>query len=822
MKFGEPFTFMQLPLHGDPYPADSRPACHSIALTPEAGEVLSLIIEQLADFPNPQRGALLLSGDIGVDTSLLLRYLECMLANPEYPLWKDLLQCLSLSDEVRPKAPLRTLFVQVPPDPSKDLGVFLIERFQVAVTNILQISPAQEIVANEFSTNMQQIAICMADQSLGVIVLENVTERIKQLKDDKKLQEELRFYRILSELTSQNGILTIFPGKETSISLEERAGALLTGVEDLDSNYSWIEFANPSSFTLPPRAAGQEEEFLKRLQMLIYDWIQTEIPSWQPEHSPRYERDSQALTATIPESAKTPQGLVYFKSVFDPYWSDEDLARLESAGYPWILMILNPAERFYEFETRLKEIVSRLQMLMIWRPDTPSRTELDDMRNIISREPAPDAAVAATGTFEKIRPLLSGLFVQRGRLISASNQCSISDEIKSRKLSQYLSACLIRLLRQRAGTVVQEAVFRAETVRNTQAMHWAALLTGQQELGVAKVLRVREEVMAWWSDSAEELSSKLSAFPEAFRTTRFRSDIKYIENPLQTLKPIFQSLQAGSFSLFESMDHVGRNFAWDESRLLKWKQGFENLKGLTLWLPSFLHAEEYLKAAFPLNREELDKSRQFLLQYINEPHRFLEPGTRSRFDERFREFKKNYMDSYYLLHEDALHVMGSLKKDAVKIDPVLLRNLDLFSGLQLADKSYLNRVKLLAKWLQRNQCNLPVRQILERYPRCYCNYNPSGDQQPVGSVSQINSIIQEGIDYYRKILRKCGYLIMAEIRKQPVSASILNQITTALSDGPMIPLTPQSIKVLNTIIGNSPKEFLAEIRKIGRKTRQQQ
>ena len=257
----------------------------------------------------------------------------------------------------------------------------------------------------------------MADQSLGLIVLENVTERIEQLQDDKKLQEELRFYRILSELTSQNGILTIFPGKEKSISLEDRAGALLTGVEDLDSNYSWIEFANPYSFTLPQRGAGQEEEFQKRLQFLVYDWIQAEIPSWQPEHNPRYQRVSQAITARIPDGGKTPVGLVYFKSVFDPYWSDEDLARLESAGYPWILMILNPAERFYEFEAQLKEIVSRLQMLTVWRPDAPTKTESESMRSIVTSasESAADTGFAEEDTFEKIRPILTDLYIDPGR-----------------------------------------------------------------------------------------------------------------------------------------------------------------------------------------------------------------------------------------------------------------------------------------------------------------------------------------------------------------------------------------------------------------------
>jgi hypothetical protein len=164
--------------------------------------------------------------------------------------------------------------------------------------------------------------------------------------------------------------------------------------------------------------------------------------------------------------------------------------------------------------------------------------------------------------------------------------------------------------------------------------------------------------------------------------------------------------------------------------------------------------------------------------------------------------------------------MRGPKKDEVKIDPVWLRNLDLLSGLQYTDKSYLNRVKLMAKWMQRNQCNLPLRQILEHYPRCYCNFNPSGIRQPAGSYAQISSTIQEGIEYFRTVLRRCGYLIMAELKNREMDDSTLKQITAALSDGPMIPLKPQCINILNGIIVKHPSQFLAEMRKGSKYSRQ--
>ena len=142
-----------------------------------------------------------------------------------------------------------------------------------------------------------------------------------------------------------------------------------------------------------------------------------------------------------------------------------------------------------------------------------------------------------------------------------------------------------------------------------------------------------------------------------------------------------------------------------------------------------------------------------------------------------------------------------------------MRNLDLLSGLQYTDKSYLNHVKLLAKWIQRNQCSLPVRQILESYPRCYCNFNPSSHQQPADSAALIGGTIRDGIEYFRTRLRRCGHLIMVEMQAQKVDDDTLQPITALLSDGPMTLLKPQSIKLLNRIINKYPNEFVSEFRR---------
>ena len=75
-------------------------------------------------------------------------------------------------------------------------------------------------------------------------------------------------------------------------------------------------------------------------------------------------RNSQSLVSPAPGELNAPRGLVFFKSIFDPIWSPEDLVSLEESPFPWILLILSPFERFYEFEQAFRELSSGLSRLI--------------------------------------------------------------------------------------------------------------------------------------------------------------------------------------------------------------------------------------------------------------------------------------------------------------------------------------------------------------------------------------------------------------------------------------------------------------------------
>ncbi len=346
-----------------------------------------------------------------------------------------------------------------------------------------------------------------------------------------------------------------------------------------------------------------------------------------------------------------------------------------------------------------------------------------------------------------------------------------------------------------------------------RSRRWAALLMDRTGIEGAPAELAKNQFIDWLAHSAEGILGSVQVFPDVLQTTRFWNELKIIESPLRFLKTILENLRSGSLTFYEAVDCIGRSFAWEEPRLFKWKQGLENLAGLKRWMPAFMHAHEYLTAAFSLNNETLDRLKESLLQSLEEPHRFLDPAVRIDFDNKFLEFKKNYMDTYFLLHEEALHVMGGFKKDEVKVDSIALRNLELLSGLPHADQSCLNRVKLLARWIQRNQCNLPVDQILELYPRCYCNFNPAARQHPASSAAQINVWIQEGLEDFRAVLRRCGNWILLEAKAQSTDDESLKQIFSLLGTDPMIPLKPLTVRTLKKVIARNSAEFLSEMRK---------
>jgi hypothetical protein len=277
------------------------------------------------------------------------------------------------------------------------------------------------------------------------------------------------------------------------------------------------------------------------------------------------------------------------------------------------------------------------------------------------------------------------------------------------------------------------------------------------------------------------------------------------------IKPVFQQLANGKITLLEAMDQIAVHFGKD-ARLIRWRKVLEELAGLMNWLPASRHARDYILGAFPLGHKALDQMHSYLIEFLGQPHLFLNPADRSRFDKCFLEYKAGYVGHYCTAHEDALNPTGGAPENNSRVDSVALRNLELLSKLHYTDRSYVNRVRIIGRWLERNHCGLPVRQILDRYPRCYCNFNPAGSRPVTDSAAQINAATHDGIEYYRAALRQCGKVIVEELARQKVDQHDAKQILAVMGHGPIVRLNPECIEILNKIILNNSSKLLPHMR----------
>jgi hypothetical protein len=549
----------------------------------------------------------------------------------------------------------------------------------------------------------------------------------------------------------------------------------------------------------------------RTLPFLVYEWFRSQFPVWKPDLSPRYERTSQSLMeAPMPEAAYGPTGMVHFKSVSDPLWSATDLACLKDT-FPWVLLILSPFERFYELDRALDGLSAQSSRLVIWRPDRPTPQEVARLRvtslvsHIAQDEIAPPDSASGTASKET-QEIFRALYVQRGILIIHGVRHLISHELGVLSPQQYLSGCLMSLAPSAAKT--SEASHK-EAER--QASRWAALLCGQECLPTHNSYAAECQILAWAAAHLEIesgiLQGKLQPLPEPFLTTRFLDEAKSFDAALERVQQIIRYLRGGGIVFAQAMKQLSLAFSGDEARLLHWKNLVENLPGFLDWLPAFEGAFDYLSSAFPVPSERLEEIKNGLLTASAEAQRFLDAQERERFDRNFDEYKKGYIDYYQSVHEDTVHIVGNQEKMRSRMDSVALRNLELLSDLPSTDKSYLNRVRAIGKFVQAGQCDLPVREILARQPRCYCGFNPQGSRRLARSVDEMNEVIRQGIDHFRSMLRQHKMLIIQDLKTMRADDHHAKQIAALLSRGPTILLKQRSIEILNAIMQKHPEAF---------------
>ncbi len=360
------------------------------------------------------------------------------------------------------------------------------------------------------------------------------------------------------------------------------------------------------------------------------------------------------------------------------------------------------------------------------------------------------------------------------------------------------------------GSQKQETPQEFAPFEERLALRWASLLSGQSGSTGHNLNAAESRIVAWASthlgDAPGPYPGGQPAVLEPFMTTRFVGAAGSIQANLEHIRQVLQQLQKGEVDFVTSMTRISQFFQGDESRLLGWRTLVNDLPRFRRWLPAFESACRYLSNAFPTPLEDVEECKKALLSSLADPQKFLDPPTRDQFDRDYSGFKQSYIDYYHAAHDANLHIVGNQKMES-RLDAVALRNLELLSDLEGAERSYLNRARAIGKWVQAQQCDLPVREILDHHPRCYCNFNPVGRRHLSQSVDQMVGIIRQGIDQFRSALRKARIVIIQELKAAGIDDAHSRPIAALMSRGPMLPLKPHSIDILSEIMRKHPKAF---------------
>ena len=373
---------------------------------------------------------------------------------------------------------------------------------------------------------------------------------------------------------------------------------------------------------------------------------------------------------------------------------------------------------------------------------------------------------------------------------------------------------VVRAVTMSAGQNQEEVLTNASPRDEREALRWASLLCGMEIGAGSGLYSAGRQVLAWAAlhpiFASETFSEALPDLPEACSTLRFREETEGLDCTLEALRRICNDLRADRAGFIQAMAQVSQEFLQDPSRLAQWKDRMAGRAQLVGWLPAFERSFAYLRRSFVTPVAAVEEIRDDLFAAASEPHRFLDSVARQDFDDAFLAFKQGYAAYYCSAHEDAVHIIGNQGKMESRLDFVALRNLEMLSGLEFADGRFLNRVREIGKWMQSRQCDLPVLEILERQPRCYCNFNPEVSGRLAGSVEQMNEAIRQGIDHFRSILRRCKMLIIQELKNLGTDDQHSRQIAALLAHGPMVPLKQQSVDILNAILQKHAGAFRAQ------------
>lgn len=350
---------------------------------------------------------------------------------------------------------------------------------------------------------------------------------------------------------------------------------------------------------------------------------------------------------------------------------------------------------------------------------------------------------------------------------------------------------------------------RAQGLEN--ALACASLLTGIEEISGMTPEEAEIRFREWWvagpAANCSLLAEKLNLLPEPFMTVHFHNRTRPLAGRLATMAATIERLWRNEISFVGAMSQISSTRKSGQDTEPPWHQAVDELAALMRWTPAFDQASEYVRSALPSGDPDIDRIRISLLDSIDKPDLFLAADERDSFDRSFLDYKTRYVEAYARAHDETVGMMASTGAGAKSLDAAALRNLEILSGLTQADRRCLERIRMTVTWLKNHRCDLPVRRILDRYPRCFCNFLPGADLSLQVSVGDLNAMIRGGIERIRESLRGCGVAIIEELKSLGISESDFKQVAALLGQGPVADLRPRTIELLNALVQRQPSRF---------------